>query len=371
MCRVGRQGCQIIIADTTVSRHHADVTVNVAMINIPHPAPQSMLKLKDVSKFVQTTINGKLLTVSHRECSLEDGDQIIFGACTDKFTVRWEPIVFRLSRSLDETNLAITAQNAGVVLLRQSSDASIPLLTRELCASQEDVLFTVADGGILIHPDYVSTILQLQSGVQSFPTPSEYEINYPLPRKPRRCLLDGYNFVINTGENSVSIERLIRYIGGHVMDLSRKMLIQDALVIGDRLADINQIRHARPVNVSALRQAVLDGSIIELLSREIIVSSPIQFQKDIKTCKSDWIETRATSEKVSIESSKPDASSGPVFASKKGFKKSRIASDLVGSVPLNPWNGQASKTKNGLGSKLVKFIESDMDSWLDSCNSQI
>ncbi len=51
------------------------------------------LVLRDVSKFVQTSVNGDLLSSNQRDVSLKQGDVIQFGACRDSFTVHYKPIV--------------------------------------------------------------------------------------------------------------------------------------------------------------------------------------------------------------------------------------------------------------------------------------
>ena len=82
VCRVGRHGCQILISDTTVSRHHADLTVC-----------DHYVILKDVSRFAQTCVNGNLLSSENRERKCINGDVFVFGGnMQDTFTLEWVPI---------------------------------------------------------------------------------------------------------------------------------------------------------------------------------------------------------------------------------------------------------------------------------------
>lgn len=371
VCKVGRQGCEVIIADTTVSRHHADISVNAVSISLAHPTPQSVIRLRDVSKYVQTTVNGTLLTASQREITLQDGDQLLFGACPDVFSLKWDPIVFRLSRLLSDPVIAESARDAGIVLLCDSIDVSIPLLIDELYLDDEDSLLNIADGGIFVKPEYISIILQIRSGVPSIPTLSEYELQYPCYKQSRRTLLEGHKFVTQASLNSSSAERLVRYTGGIVVQASREKVIKTAFVIGDKSGENLNIANTRYVLTSDIAKAIFDGSTQVLLEKQIIVSSAIEGKPTRGIRESEWINvSNLRKDEAKVYDTIRVSSSTPLV-SVKNFKKSRIATDPSESIPLKSWNTEKSVETSRNRIKLVNYLESDMDSWLDSYNSQI
>jgi hypothetical protein len=71
--------------------------------------------LKDVSKFVQSSVNDTLLTTSSREMRLRDGDVLKFGAATETFTLVFDPINIGTSSSADFTELVPPGRRCGVV----------------------------------------------------------------------------------------------------------------------------------------------------------------------------------------------------------------------------------------------------------------
>jgi hypothetical protein len=366
VCRIGRQGCQIIIADTTVSRHHADIIIAPIEAVSPQPAPQSGVKLKDVSKFVQTTVNGNLLTPSEREITIQNGDEIVFGASQDKFILKWDPIILRLSKSLCNHNVIESAKNAGLVLLQDVFDSSVPLVAPVASSSDECVLYTIADGGKIVKPEYVSTFLQVQSGVQTLPDSSEYALLYPHQQLTRRRLFEGHKFLVLSDEKSTSIERLIKYVGGHVLD--HRSTAVDGFVVGSGESQQTSILNARHISSHSLTQAVYNASIDSLLTVKICVTKPSRFNTISEPSASQWIGNNSTTAVHQKRDSEIAIRSETFTIGRKSFKKARIASEVHEPAPLSSWNGERQEAKAKGGKLLVKFIEADMDSWLDSYN---
>ena len=144
-CRVGRQGCQIIVqgtriglishcpllSDTTVSRHHADLSVIVKTCSYNDSTLNTTLKLKDVSKFVQTTVNGRLLSSNEREVSLNPGDVILFGACRDSFTVNYRRIVSYVEDLEEKPEIQSLAFRTGIPITESIPECNV-VISEEL-----------------------------------------------------------------------------------------------------------------------------------------------------------------------------------------------------------------------------------------------
>jgi hypothetical protein len=113
------------LVDTTVSRHHADLSVMVSTFAYSQDRINSTLVLKDVSKFVQTTLNGKLLTCKQREVALNPGDVVQFGACPDTFSVEYRNFVACFSDFGNRPEYQSLAFRTGLPVSNSIIDSSV------------------------------------------------------------------------------------------------------------------------------------------------------------------------------------------------------------------------------------------------------
>ena len=111
--------------DTTVSRHHADLTVTVENCSYKDGFLNTSLTLKDVSKFVQTSVNSRLLSADERQLSLTPGDIIQFGACRDSFTVHYKRFALFIPDLDERPDIHSLAFRTGIPICELIEDSNV------------------------------------------------------------------------------------------------------------------------------------------------------------------------------------------------------------------------------------------------------
>jgi len=192
VCRVGRGDCELVIADASVSRHHADIEI----VN-------NKVRLTDKSKFCKTRLNGKCLSATHRSVELKASDIICFGQTTTKFKLVWRPLVLLADFDL--------SQPAGLVLSTIFRSDAVACVCRETfggLAAASSVL-----GLPLISENYLEAFASLKSGVKALPDLNDFKI--PGSRQPRRpSLLEGVEVWFKAGSDHRDFEKAVRLAGG-------------------------------------------------------------------------------------------------------------------------------------------------------------
>ena len=355
-CKIGRQGCQIVVPDTTVSRHHANIDVS----------PSGVLTLSDVSKFVQTSVNGTLLTPTNRTVVLKHCDVLNFGAATDSFTVEYDPFIL-VSASLESD----TDHSSGVVFQSSLTTLAKGLLVDELIDHSSDIVLDALLSGIpLVSPSFLSAMLRCPSGSTSLPSVADHRAPFPRPEVSRQTLFRNMQFFITEG----GIRDKVRAAGGVVIT-SVESPMGDLFIVNDAnsqpVFDF-KIERAKFVSSELIRKAILDGSVLGL---ERTQSEDIQPRRpEVSTTGTGWISTQTKSENWNPNPCRTNTEVARVgeyeAGSGKKFKKSRIAVNESIVVPLQDWRIGSSLQPRVSGNLILNRQADELDEWMRRTNSQ-
>lgn len=351
VCRIGRQGCQILVQDATVSRHHADVIVN-----------RNTVMIRDVSKFVQTQVNGNLLTVHRREQHLNTGDVVIFGSCHETFILVYEPVVIVVadeSASTSETDF-------GVIVDREwRYDASAVVCDTPM-ASNYIVLRALLDRKPIVCSQYLQAILNTQSGARSLPSISDNCVTVPYAAVDRTTLLAGWRFHIMADQDCAHI---IKLAGGSVVQELNKPEYDLVLVSHDTKSQMLfnvRITDARIMSPALVFRAVFNASVDEIRKSPQTTLGPLETDRTAGSfTQSEWISTSRTNISCSFKNDMRESS-----VPTKRFKKARISVHEDDVVPLQTWTGNVLAKRRNENDIVLKTARNDIDEWLDSYNSQ-
>ena len=360
VCRVGRQGCQITIPDTTVSRHHADILVT------------TQVRIRDVSKFVQTAVNGILLSQDAREVAVHHGDVLTFGASPDTFTLQWEPIVVRSTLPMEE--VADIARSVGVLVQTDASEKCAGLIVGELDPNSLDVVRAICNGVPIISLKFLQALQNVQSGSRELPTITEYAFPIPQACMSRNALFADCDFFLSPFLELV--REVIVACGGRILKDCSKATHGLFVMCEKEGANSLQLNcsQARLVSWEAVAKDIFEARL------EILESIPVtKFQAQLTDGrkggiqeKSLWIETRSYASRDSENI--PTAQMGPITASHpvKRFRKATPPVTELNPVRLEPWTGTVitNKSQNSDSVVLRNSCNDGLDAWINSCNSQ-
>jgi pSer/pThr/pTyr-binding forkhead associated (FHA) protein len=354
-CKVGRQGCQIIISDTTVSRHHADIDID-----------SDTVKLRDVSKFVQTAVNGKLLSPSDRVVNLRDKDVLTFGACTDIFTLENDPFV--LVSLVPDSD--ILASKSGIVLTSQLGSNVKGLVVRDDSIDHMNpiVIEALLQGIPLINMSFLTAMSHCPSGSTQLPSIEDHRASIPKPGISRSKLFQTMTFVL-FGDVSSSVRRLVSLAGGFILD-NLDGPLADVYIINDSnsqpVFEFKMMR-VRTVGSDLLRRAIWEGSASSL---ECTVHEDIQPRRaDVNTAGTGWISTQTRSENC-IPSSAHYVTEAASQVPNKKFKKAHILRSDDTFVPLQDWKDSSALRPSNFQNVILRKPEDEIDDWMRSTNSQ-
>lgn len=375
-CKIGRQGCQIVISDPTVSRHHANI--DVAPNFPPSATDNPSITLKDVSKFVQTSVNGNLLSNSNRIVALHHGDSLVFGASSDTFSVVFDPLVLMTQEQSVEATVvqSISAAGAsvsevwernsvGLLVGRGQPETSVPVL-RALCA-----------GIPLLSSGYIDALKNCQSGTTALPDPNDFPLATPSNEIARSSLFAGSRFILLADISADEFGILIQEAGGEIVELSHP--IGDIYIVLDSLSqprfDI-RIERARCVSPAIVMNAIWVGRMDDMLRiTEENLGPTIAVGIAQPLAGTGWISTKSITpsrlcDNVTPSTTQSTGSRGSAAANVKRFKKARVASEDQEFVPLQEWANSTILKRRNANDVVLKTVSDGMDDWLNSYDSQ-
>lgn len=371
-CKIGRQGCQILIPDTTVSRHHASIDVSFDRVDEFSPAC-STVKLKDVSKFVQTSVNGTLLTQSNRLVTLHTDDVLSFGACTDTFILKWDPYILMVTEESQVESLKQQALNAGVLLSRSPHESAKGIIMRDSLrdfSNHHIMVRAYLDRIIPVKSSILSVLINYPSGSTDLPPVENHAFPIPNPHVDRYHLFQDCSFIV---QSESSFSEILRDCGANVIT-TLKGSVSDVYVI-----QIDGIEPATEYIIERARVATLQEVFDAVWQGDVGMIARIQ-PSDIFPKKPDSENTQATSwitkaEEVRVHEKRmkhnlTDENPTPVLRASKKFKKARIIGVVDTKVPLCDWNGSAKLNRSTEQNVSFNRERDEVDAWMRSTISQ-
>jgi hypothetical protein len=366
VCRVGRQGCRILIPDTTVSRHHADLETT-----------KNGVVLKDVSKFVQTAVNGKLLTTENRVVVLKDKDVVTFGAFPESFVVEYRPFLLACVSSDSLGEFKNQAESCGVQLTSDVTDPSVKglIVQGNIEHTNDRIIKALLKGIPLVTQSFLVAMSHCHSGCTALPVIQDNLSPIPNPHVKRQTLFRHKQFLL-FGSFSDFDSGIIKLAGGEVIDSVTRSL-NDIYIINESNTQPmfdHAISKARLCSLDMVRRAVVEGNLHAL---EKVPTEDIQPRKpEISATGTGWISTQTKADHACFETSQwkskvavdtVEDSSQPI----KKFKKSRIVDTADVVVPLRDWGNSTSLRHTREGNVTLKKPRGDdLDEWMNSTISQ-
>ncbi|KAL6063971.1 NIPLB protein (Fragment), variant 3 [Balamuthia mandrillaris] len=180
---IGRQGCNILVNDRSVSRQHAVLTVKHYKENLNDPSQPPQIFLLDKSKF-GTSVNGVKVEQPQKKDSttttiqLNNGDTLRFGICPSIFQLSYQPTVFywepQCSRLTQEQKLqvmnSIRALGAHVNGKPEGSTHSLMI---EVEGPSNQVILSRVAGLPFVSPAWLEAILK-RATIQTPPPPVQH-----------------------------------------------------------------------------------------------------------------------------------------------------------------------------------------------------
>jgi hypothetical protein len=358
VCKVGRQGCQILIQDTTVSRHHADIEVK-----------DGSVILKDVSKFVQTSVNGNLLTSSNRSVTLQHNDVLTFGACPDKFEVKYDP--FNVCVESPEIANKLKSRNCGILFASELVPGTKALIISGKVPSDLQMAVRAMLLGVpLVQELIVSDFENHPSGSSNLPALESHAFPIPKPNVKRHSLFKSKTFVVT--HKTPAVINIIKGCGGVVVTNVSEPL-SDAFVVSQDLTQPCDFDHtltdARVVDKEQILESVWRGEL-----NQLDAITPFDISVKIPEVSSFASQSWTTNESPVFPQQEPPAASvqyakqqsQPTVNTKK-FKKARVLQSSNERVTLQSWGGSSKLLPNPAGSNLVFNREKDdLEAWMKS-----
>ena len=371
-CRVGRQGCQVLIPDTTVSRHHASIEVSFDRVDDFSPACSSVT-LKDVSKFVQTSVNGALLSQSNRLVTLMPDDVLSFGACPDTFALRWDPYILMVTEASQIELLKHQALNCGLVLTDSSHPSAKGIIVPDGFkdfSSNQKLIRVYLDGIPLLKSTIVSVLTNHPSGSMDLPSIETHAFPVPNSHVDRKHLFQDCSFLVRSGS---VIAGILLECGASVLT-TLKRAISDVYVMqddGDELGYKFKIQRARIVIEVDVLDAVWAGDVGKLARIQPIDIYPKKSDSE-NTQPSSWISKAEEVHGLQKSDTKPlnDNKYQQPGQSSKKFKKARVMEVADTKVTLCDWNGTTKLNRSTDQNVSFNRDRDDIDAWMRSTNSQ-
>lgn len=162
--KIGRSGVNIQIKeDTSVSRHHASISVTHTIDNLKNPTTLPTVTLTDKSKFGTFIIcpRTKISTKVEGSRTLNNGDQIVFGAQQSIFKLKYKPLV--ISASMIGTEQKLKLQDALLQMgghIVENWHEKITHLVMDQIKLSIKVTRALVSGCYIVTPRYVYTLLE-------------------------------------------------------------------------------------------------------------------------------------------------------------------------------------------------------------------
>ena len=361
-----------------MSRHHADITVLPTPPSPTRAGAPSRVRIKDVSKFVQTSVNGALLTPAQRELELNDGDILTFGACTETFRLTWDPVRIIVAQSSISHEIKMLAISCDVELVPELCERCTWAIISHLTRDDDLLLQCIMAGKRLLSPEFLKATSLCQSGSAAVPRPEDYAVHPSNASVVRSRMFAHLRFILTPGTADV-VESLVRNGGGRILaNVTRT--VSDVIVVHDSYSQPTfdyRVELAKLITSDQVRDAVLNGSLTAIETSLALDLGPTVSQSTSRDFRATgWIGANQVDPAAPAgRRERPTEVAGPHDAhervpARKAFKKAKLASSGDAVVPLQPWSGNARTSQRSSSDLLLKKAEDGMDAWLYSYNSQ-
>jgi len=276
---VGRKGTDIVVEDKSVSRKHAELTVQPSQ-DVTNINNQSKLLVKDCSKFGTFL---KKERISQQE--LVDGDQIRFGVSGSWYQVFYKPIVICTSNIDSALKLELLQKISKIGFLVEDFSVSTHLLMKEIRVTPK-VLLALVEGIPIVSPNWIDAVLARPITDPSLP-PSEKFLP-PVVKEPsldlneidyttipsRKTIFAGRTFVFLHAKQHAALSDLIERAGGEAVPVFDKKdakffaKFENASILEPLSEDTEFIKHnlnvLRSLNFKTVGQHKLGLSILRV-----------------------------------------------------------------------------------------------------------
>ncbi|KAL6067422.1 Structure-specific endonuclease subunit SLX4 [Balamuthia mandrillaris] len=226
-------GCNILVNDRSVSRHHAVLTVKHSKENLNDPSRPPQIFLLDKSKF-GTSVNGVKVEQPQKKDSttttiqLNDGDTLRFGICPSIFLLSYQPTVFywepQCSRLTQGQKLqvmnSIRALGAHV---NGKAEGSTHSLMIEVEGTSNQVILSRVAGLPFVSPAWLEAILK-RDKIETPPPPvQDYQPEWeesPLSQSTTipTDLLRGATVVFFSRSQFMDLKKVVLALSGTVIE---------------------------------------------------------------------------------------------------------------------------------------------------------
>uniref|UniRef100_A0ACD5TP58 Uncharacterized protein n=1 Tax=Avena sativa TaxID=4498 RepID=A0ACD5TP58_AVESA len=270
---VGRKGCDIIQTDTSMSRVHAEITVEKMVAWDPQsgaPASPSCVSLVDRSKY-GTFVNKVLGTQGSRlrkdeDVMLNDGDTLTFGTSSTTFTLSFVPIVVffhgkksaRIDRSLQAVMTSI-----GAYVTRKWNDACSHVLVDESSPLTPELLDAIVTKKTIILGNWFKAIAEKNIHAE-IPSYTQYIPNLTLDgmdiKMVENTLMEnciaGHTFILGASEKykfGEKIQALLELAGAKYLNIEEFCADSEHSGAGENDQQILLIPAKSPLEFSKIR----------------------------------------------------------------------------------------------------------------------
>ncbi|XP_041045366.1 nibrin isoform X2 [Carcharodon carcharias] len=224
---VGRKNCVILLHDDqSISRSHAALSVSHPAANLTQAGRNSVLTLKDTSKYGTFVNEERLQNDSPR--ILQPGELITFGVFQSKFRVEYEPLIV-CSSCLDgpgKIMLNRSVQQLGGHLSNNWTEANTHLVMSSVKITVKTICAMICCRPI-VKPEFFVSLTEAIRNRQRFPSPESFTppIDEPSIRpgeldisiKPeRKSIFRGKTFFLLNGKQHKRLNSALTLGGGAV-----------------------------------------------------------------------------------------------------------------------------------------------------------
>ncbi|XP_078396843.1 nibrin isoform X3 [Cetorhinus maximus] len=224
---VGRKNCVILLCDDqSISRSHAALSVSHPAANLTQAGRNSVLTLRDTSKYGTFVNEERLQNDSPR--ILQSGELITFGVFQSKFRVEYEPLIV-CSSCLDgpgKIMLNKCVQQLGGHLSNNWTEANTHLVMSSVKITVKTICAMICCRPI-VKPEFFVSLIEAIQNRQRFPRPESFTppIDEPNIRpgevdisiKPeRKSIFRGKTFFLLNGKQHKRLNSALTLGGGDV-----------------------------------------------------------------------------------------------------------------------------------------------------------
>ncbi|XP_047095978.1 nijmegen breakage syndrome 1 protein [Lolium rigidum] len=270
---VGRKGCDITQTDTSMSRVHAEITVEKMVAWDPHsgaPASPSCVSLVDRSKYgtfvnkVQGSQGSRLR--KDEDVMLNDGDLLTFGTGNTTFRLSFVPIVVffhgkksaRIDRSLQAAMTSI-----GAYVTRKWNDACTHVLVDESSPLTPELLDAIVTKKTIVLGSWFKAIMEKNIHAE-IPSCTQYIPNLTLDgmdikmveNKLMENCIEGHTFILGSSEKykfGEKIQALLELAGAKYLNIEEFCADSENSGTGENDQQILLVPAKSPLEFSKIR----------------------------------------------------------------------------------------------------------------------